>query len=103
MMKVPALSCTTSPLGQLSRAAWIAAESSWPLGEIVAQTVVRAGIPPTDIRPGYHGKARSEGRIPVLPRGGLLELELELLLLVLLLLEEDELDEDAALEDDAVT
>jgi hypothetical protein len=69
-MKVPGLNWTTCPAGQLSSLAWIACESSLPLGEIVAQTVVRFGIPPTDVRPGFQGNARSEGRIPLVEDGG---------------------------------
>lgn len=69
-LKVPALNRTTCPAGQLSSLAWIAAESSFPLGEIVAHVVIRFGMPPTDIRPGFQGNARSEGRIPVIEDAG---------------------------------
>src|SRR5882762_9447392 len=60
-VNVPALSITTWPEGQLSNFAWIAAESSLPLGERVAQMVVRLGIPPLDIIPGFQGKFLSDG------------------------------------------
>src|SRR5580698_488682 len=43
---VPGLRKTTSLFGQASSAAWIAAVSSPPLGESVAQRVVRLGMPP---------------------------------------------------------
>ena len=56
---------TTWPEGQLSSFAWMAAESSPPLGERVAQTVVRLGIPPLDIIPGFQGKFLSGGIICV--------------------------------------
>jgi hypothetical protein len=56
---------TTCPEGQLSSFAWIAAESSLPLGERVAQMVVRLGIPPLDIIPGFQVKFLSGGIIPV--------------------------------------
>src|SRR5215831_17763907 len=62
-MKVPGLSMTTWPAGQLSNFAWIAAESFAPLGESVAQTVVRLGTPPLDIIPGFQAKFLSAGMI----------------------------------------
>src|ERR1700724_3039648 len=62
-IKVPGLSLTTCPEGQLSSFAWIAAESSLPLGESVAQMVVRLGIPPLDIIPGFQVKFLSAGMI----------------------------------------
>src|ERR1700730_12064080 len=62
-MNVPALSFRTCPEGQLSSCAWIATESSPPLGESVAQIVVRLGIPPFDIIPGFHAKFLSGGMI----------------------------------------
>src|SRR5882762_8813188 len=67
---VPGLSITTWPEGQLSNFAWIAAESSPPLGERVAQMVVRLGIPPLDIIPGFQGKFLSDAMIvcPLTPR-----------------------------------
>jgi hypothetical protein len=49
--------------GQLFNAAWIAAESSPPLGDNVAQTVEREGIPPFDIIPGFQAKFLSAGMI----------------------------------------
>ena len=64
MMKVPAPSCTTWPMGQALIAAWIWAVSSRasPRGESVAQTAERIGIPPTPIIPGLQVVARSAGR-----------------------------------------
>ena len=58
---------TTCPEGQLSNCAWIAAESSLPLGERVAQMAVRLGIPPLDIIPGFQAKFLSGGIICVDP------------------------------------
>src|SRR5262249_62175600 len=60
----PAESWTTWPVGQASIAAWMPADASdapFPYVEAltVAQTVVRAGIPPD--RPGFHVVARSGG------------------------------------------
>src|SRR5215831_15861940 len=39
----------------------MAAESSIPLGERVAQITVRSGIPPLDIIPGFQEKFLSDG------------------------------------------
>ena len=54
---------TTWLEGQRFNANWIAAESSLPLGERVAQMVVRLGIPPLDIIPGFQAKFLSGGII----------------------------------------
>jgi hypothetical protein len=54
---------TTCPEGQLSNFAWIAAESSLPLGDSVAQLVVRVGTPALDVIPGFHAKFLSGGMI----------------------------------------
>jgi hypothetical protein len=58
------LSITTWLEGQLFNFAWIAAESSPPLGESVAQIVVRLGTPPFDIIPGSQENVLSAGIIP---------------------------------------
>ena len=60
-MNVPGLSSTTWLAGQVSNFAWIAAESSPPLGERVAQMVVRLGIQPLDVIPGFQAKFLSYG------------------------------------------
>src|SRR5215813_11987470 len=60
---VPGLSMTTWPAGQASSLAWIAAESSPPVGDRVAQMVLRFGTPPFDIMPGFQAKFLSEGII----------------------------------------
>src|SRR5271169_4083168 len=60
-VNVPGLSMTTWLEGQVFNLAWIAAESSPPLGERVAQMAVRLGIPPLDIIPGFQGKFLSDG------------------------------------------
>src|ERR1700730_4764436 len=62
-MNVPGLSITTWSERQLFNFAWIAAELSPPLGERVAQMVVRLGIPPLDIIPGFQVKFLSDGII----------------------------------------
>src|SRR5215813_11738402 len=62
-MNVPGLSMTTWPAGQASSLAWIAAESSPPAGDRVAQIASRPGTPPFDIIPGFHAKFLSEGTI----------------------------------------
>src|SRR5262249_1172051 len=63
-INVPGLSITTWLEGQLSNSAWIAAESFPPLGESVAQMVVRFGTPPLDIIPGFQENILSAGIIP---------------------------------------
>src|SRR5215510_6507306 len=60
---VPGESITTWPDGQRLSCAWIRVESSRPLGERVAQTVVRLGMPPLDINPGFQANVRSVGII----------------------------------------
>jgi len=62
-MNVPGLSMTTWLERHAFNLAWIAAESSLPLGESVAQMVARLGIPPLDIIPGFQGKFLSAGII----------------------------------------
>src|SRR6476620_5810846 len=54
-VNVPAASIRTSPAGQAAMALLICVESSLPppSGLIVAQTVVRVGIPPTDCIPAF--------------------------------------------------
>ena len=64
-MKVPGESRTTCPAGQESSADWIAGESLPPPGANVLQIVLRTGIPPTAIIPGFHTVARSAGRMLV--------------------------------------
>src|SRR5579862_9329189 len=65
-VKVPADRLTTSPAGQASSAAWMAAVAScapWPYdaASMLAQIVVRMGMPPDT--PGFHWVVRSAGRI----------------------------------------
>jgi hypothetical protein len=63
-INVPGLSITTWLEGQLSNFAWIAAESFSPLGDSVAQMIVRLGTPPLDIIPGFQENILSAGIIP---------------------------------------
>jgi hypothetical protein len=73
---VPTLSLTTSPDGHELTAAWIALASSPPLGESVAQIVVRFGMPPTDWSPAIFQLAeasRSDGSRPTVGSLELLE------------------------------
>jgi hypothetical protein len=65
---VPEFKNTTCPAGQAARAALIAAVSSPPLGDSVEQMVVRLGIPPLDVIPGFQAKFLSAGIIG--PPGG---------------------------------
>ncbi|MGC3996239.1 MAG: hypothetical protein QM767_01365 [Anaeromyxobacter sp.] len=64
MVYVPALSFTTCPAGQAWMAALMAAVSSPPLGDSVAQRVERAGIPPWLISPGFQMVRRSASMMP---------------------------------------
>src|SRR3954451_333261 len=68
IVNVPAPSCTTWPAGQLAMAVLMLAVSFWPAprGVIVAQTVVRFGMPPTDSMPAIFQLALaslSDGKI----------------------------------------
>src|SRR2546428_4162646 len=72
-LKSPADSCTPCPPGQAWSAAWMAAvASAVPLPKVealtLAQTVVRAGIPPGI--PGFQVVMRSAGSAYIPPTGG---------------------------------
>jgi hypothetical protein len=61
ILKVPGASITTWLSGHASSAAEIAFVSSLPLGDSVAQTVVRFGMPPLYVTPGCQIVVRMDG------------------------------------------